>query len=125
MTDLHLTPQLILALHLDSSLTVEIPGRSQAYRRKLILTPQNAYAELMQALQSRKVEIEAERLQRAEQAAKQEKPQPNWRLIARHYGLDGTTEIREWLDGHAPTIGRTDPKLLGNKSDKSLEEMGL
>lgn len=112
-----ITPQVIVALA-GAELTLEQPRA--AHRGKTVLTRDNAYDVLMGALCEKAAEIEAERLaaEARRNAPKRRTAQPDWRLIAQHPGVDGTTTIIERL----PTISR---ELTAKKSEHTLEEMGL
>lgn len=111
------TPQIPVSLHgtaPDQYLTVELFNGTG--RKKVVLTPANAYDAIMTILAQKAVEIEAER-QLAEEA--RNKPgrkwsQPDWKLIAVH----PAATIIERL----PTKS---PELMSLKSGQTLEEMGL
>lgn len=118
---LAITPQISVTIHGEFPnqwLTIQDPRN--AHTGKTVLTAENCYAELMYVLQAKAGEIELER-QLAEERnnrPKRKYSQPDWRLIAQHPGVDGTTTIIERL----PTIA---PQLNAKKSEHTLEEMGL
>lgn len=112
-------PQIIVTLSPDGELIAELPGR--ATRHKIELGKlRTAGQKLYDLLHERKAEIELAQAQQAEAAAQRKaqarkpKAQPDWRLIAQH----SEALIIERL----PTIAK---ELRADKSDKTLEEMGL
>ncbi len=120
---LSLTPQIAVAMGPDGELYIE--QSNGVGRSRVILTESNAYGTLHNLLLERTAEILAEReaVLRAAQKPKP-RPQPNWRLIAKHPGVDGTSEIRE-ITGPVTVIPTRAGQLTALKSDKSLAEMDL
>lgn len=113
-----ITPQIPVAIHgtyPEQYLIVEQPNQSGS-RKKVKLTPENAYNVLLEILMEKAGEIELERQLAADRKAKgpRRKAQPDFRLIAQHPEVT----IIERLATRAK-------ELASNKADKSLEEMGL
>ncbi len=123
------TPQVIVALHPDGSLSIERPTGGQSYRHKTVLTRENIYNEIMGILQEKAGEIELER-QLAEErrnAPARKRAQPNWRLIAKHAQAEirqGLTDASLCAKGSI-TVCPSGPGLTATKSAKTLEEMDL
>lgn len=113
-----MTPQIPVAIHgtyPEQYLVVEQPNASGS-RKKVKLTPDNAYQVLLEILMEKAGEIELERQLAAErkQSGPRKRAQPDFRLIAQHPEVT----IIERLATRAK-------ELASNKADKSLEEMGL
>ncbi len=113
-----ITPQIAVSIqgtYPGQELYVERPNQSGS-RHKVLLTPENAYSILLDILQEKAGEIELERQLREDQrrSAKRPRKQPDWTLIAKH----PEAIIIERLPTRSPA-------LLANKSDQTLEEMGL
>lgn len=113
-----ITPQIAVALQgtaPDQGLWIEAPNSSGS-RHKVELTPATAYAVLMDLLLQKAADIELERVTReaAKAKAKRQFVQPDWETIARH----PEAHIIQRLPTRAA-------ELRGNKSEASLEDMGL
>jgi len=101
-------PQALVTLSPDGELQIELPGR------KIVpLSQANAGRTLHRILseQARKI--------KNEQISTRTWKQPDWRLIAKHPQV----EIREQLP--VTRVLARDPQIKQDKSQKSLEELGL